>query len=108
MTTTTDFLSSEAPVGRGAGGNGPRRLIPSRFQGTSAVGEGTPRTDSLIGIVVVLAVSLAASLGASLVLHRSAERSVVIAPVHLPADSAAVHDSTDLLHPPSEPTELFE
>lgn len=121
MTTTTDFLFRGAPVGTGAGGNSPRRLIPSCFSGTAAAGEPTHWTASLIRIVVVLAVSAAASLAASLVLDRSGNGAVVIAPVHLPADPPGAEGPADLIHRPdiqtghrgpahhpSEPGDLFE
>jgi hypothetical protein len=83
--TTTDFLFADGPAGTGAGGKSPRRLIPCRFEGPGPASEPDHWTGSLIRIVAVLAVSAAAALGVSLALGRPAGRSVVIAPVHLPA-----------------------
>jgi hypothetical protein len=66
--TTTDFPFTEGPVGMGAGGNSPRRLIPSGFQPAALPGGARHWTDSPVVIATVLFVVALASLAAGAVL----------------------------------------
>ncbi|HKY75421.1 MAG TPA: hypothetical protein VJS45_04730 [Acidimicrobiia bacterium] len=125
--TMTDFLTEAqgpgtgvSPRTRGAGGNTPRRLIPSRFQRTAASGDSDDWTGSLVRVALVLAISAAASLGTGLALDHSAGRAVVMAPVDLPAPAADVRGVANMTRDPGagtdhrthrqprEPSELFE
>ncbi|HEV3363426.1 MAG TPA: hypothetical protein VG795_04680 [Acidimicrobiia bacterium] len=68
--TTTDFHYAEAPTGAGAGGNTPRRLIPSHFQPTAPARLSEHWTGSLAWVAAVLTIAAAAGIGTSLALDR--------------------------------------